>query len=130
MECNVVFDSAEWTGFPGHSQMRIDFDDLKPKDKVVIRTLNSTYRFLITDPARRQGVLTGGAIGNNTREAVLIESFAGEDDKRFESSHEVRTGARVLFYLASARGAERMATSIIQELVVIQSAEVIPRIAC
>lgn len=128
MECNVAFDSGEWTGLPHHSQMSIDLDDLKPKDKVVIRTLNNTYRFLITDPAKRQGVLTGGAIGNSTRDAVLIESFEGEGLERVQSSHELRTGARLLFYLSSARGAERMATSIIQELGVIRTEHELPKI--
>ena len=128
MERNVVFDSGEWTNFPGHSQMSIDFDDLKPKDRVVIRTRNSTYRFLITDPARRQGVLTGGAIGNNARNAVLIEAFAAEDGERCVKSNDLRTGARLLFYLSSTRGVERLATSVIQELVMIRSEKKPPRI--
>ena len=128
MECEVIFDSGEWTNFLNHSQMSIDFDDLKPKDKVVIRTVNSTYRFLITDPAKRQGVLTGGALGKNTRNAVLIESFIVEDEQRIDSSYGLKIGARILFYLSSARGAERMATSIIVELVVIRSEEEFPLI--
>ena len=125
----MVFDSGEWTNIPGDAQMSIDFDDLKPRDKVVIRTRNSTYRFLITDPAKRQGVLTGGSLGNNTRNAVLIESFAAEDERRLESSYCLKTGSRILFYLSSARGVERMATSIIQELVVIRREEEFPLIA-
>lgn len=87
MECEVIFDSGEWINVPGQAQMSIDFDDLKPRDRVVIRTRNSTYRFLITDPARRQGVLTGGTLGNNTRNAVLIESLL----PRMNSGLRVRT---------------------------------------
>ena len=128
MECEVIFDSGEWTNVLNHSQMSIDFDDLKPKDKVVIRTVNSTYRFLVTDPAKRHGVLTGGALGKNTRNAVLIESFIVEDEQRIDSSYGLKIGARILFYLSSARGAERMATSIIVELVVIRSEEEFPLI--
>lgn len=127
MECEVIFDSGEWKHDPNHSEMSIDFDGLNPKDKLVIRTRNSTYRFLVTDPAKRQGVLTGGAIGNHARSAVLIESFT--DDHRIESSHGLKTGARSLFYLSSARGVERMATSIIEELKVIRTSQEIPLLA-
>lgn len=128
MNCDVALDSGEWTHFPGHSQLSIDFDDLKPKDKLVIRTRNSTYRFLITDPAKRRGVLIGGALGNTTREAVLIESFGLEENAEPKTSYGLKTGARVLFYLYSTKGAERMATSVIQELVVIRTEEQVSRI--
>lgn len=127
MDCDVVLDSGEWIHVPGHAQVSVDLDDLRPKDKVVIRTRNSTYRFLITDPAKRRGVLTGGALGNNAREAVLIESFALEESARRET-HGLKTGARVLFYLYSTRGAERMATSVIHELAVIRTEQEDPRI--
>jgi hypothetical protein len=129
MVCEVCCDSGELINFPGQSQIIIDLDDLKAKDKVVIRTRNSAYRFLVTDPAKRLGVLTGGALGNNTRDAVLIESVAVEEDAKLERSSGLRTGARILFYLSSPRGAERMATSVVEELVVIRSEEELPRIA-
>ncbi|MFY9607326.1 MAG: hypothetical protein WAU45_01765 [Blastocatellia bacterium] len=128
MDGHVVLDSGEWTHFPGQSQMSIDFDDLNPKDKVVIRTRNSSYRFLITDPAKRRGVLTGGALGNNTLDAVLIESFAQESNAKRETSYDLKTGARVLFYLYSTKGAERIATSVIQELVVIRTEQEVPKV--
>jgi hypothetical protein len=127
MNCDVVLDSGEWIHVPGHAQVSIDLDDLKPKDKIVIRTRNSTYRFLITDPAKRRGVLTGGALGNNAREAVLIESFALEQGAN-RHTYGLKTGSRVLFYLYSTRGAERMATSVIQELAVIRTEQEVPRI--
>jgi hypothetical protein len=127
MDCDVVLDSGEWIPAQGHAQVSIDFDDLKPKDKVVIRTSNSTYRFLITHPAKRLGVLTGGALGNNAREAVLIESFALEQGAN-RQTYGLKTGARVLFYLHSNRGAERMATSVIHELAVIRTEQEDPRI--
>ena len=128
MECEVCCDSGE-VNFPAQSEIFIDLDDLKAKDRVVIRTRNSTYRFLVTDPAKRLGVLTGGALGNNTRDAVLIESVAVQEDAKLERSSGLRTGARILFYLSSPRGAERLATSVVEELVVIRSEEELPRIA-
>ena len=127
MNCDVVLDSGEWIHVPGQAQVSIDLDDLKPKDKIVIRTRNSTYRFLITEPAKRHGVLTGGALGNNAREAVLIESFALEQGAN-RHTYGLKTGARVLFFLYSTRGAERMATSVIQELAVIRTEQEVPRI--
>jgi hypothetical protein len=129
MECEGCCDSGELTNYPGQSQIIIDLDDLKAKDKVVIRTRNSTYRFLVADPAKRFGFLTGGALGNSTRNAVLIESVAVEEDAKLERCSALRTGARILFYLSSPRGAERMATSVVEELVVIGSEEELPRIA-
>jgi hypothetical protein len=128
MDCDVILDSGEWAHFPACSQMSIDLDELSPKDKVVIRTRNSTYRFLITDPAKRRGVLTGGSLGHNTRDAVLIESFALDENGKRESSYDLRTGARILFYLSSTRGVERMATSVIQELAVIRTDQKLPTI--
>lgn len=127
MNCDVVLDSGEWTRIPGQSQMSIDLDELQPKDKVVIRTRNSTYRFLVTDPAKRRGVLTGGALGKNACEAVLIEPLAPGEDAGQETNG-LKTGARVLFYFYSTRGAERMATSVIQELEVIRTEQDIPTI--
>lgn len=129
MVCEVGCDSGELVNFPGQSQIIIDLDDLKAKDRVVIRTRNSSYRFLVTDPAKRLGVLTGGLLGNTTRDAVLIESIAVEGDTKLERSSGFRTGARILFYLSSPRGAERMATSVVEELIVIRSEEELPRIA-
>ncbi len=128
MDCDVVLDSGEWAHFPGHSQMSIDFDDLNPKDKIVIRTRNSTYKFLITDPAKRRGVLTGGSLGNNARDAVLIELFALDENAKRESSYGLKPGARILFYLNSTKGVERMATSVIQELEVIRTEPVVPSV--
>jgi hypothetical protein len=118
MECEAFIDSGEWKHDANDTEMSINFEDLNPKDKVVIRTRNSTYRFLVTDPTRRQGVLTGGTLGNSTRPAVLIESFI--DEKEIGTSYRLRTGARSLFYLSSGKGVERMATSIIEELAVIR----------
>jgi hypothetical protein len=73
--------------------------------------------------------LTGGLLGNSTRDAVLIESIAVEGDAKLECSSGLRTGARILLYLSSPRGAERMATSVVEELVVIRSEEELLRIA-
>ena len=128
MDCDVVLDSGEWVHFPGCSQMSVAFDELSPKDKVVIRTRNSTYRFLITDPAKRRGVLTGGSLCTNTRDAVLSESFALDENGKRESSYHLRTGARILFYLSSTTGVERMATSVIEEIAVIRTEEKLPTI--
>jgi len=121
MHCDVSFDSGEWADLRGHSQINIDFDYLNPLDRVVIRTRNSLYRFLVKNPAGRQGRITGGSLGDDARDALLIGSFPDpEPDSR---GPEFRTGARVVFLIFSPGTTEVMATSPIEELFLIPADE-------
>jgi hypothetical protein len=100
----------------------IDLDDIKMDDKLLIKTKNSEYRFAVIDPLNHKGMLSGGALGEEPREAVLIESFcSGEATSR--EFRGLKTGARALFYLSSGRSLERVTTSEIFGLTLIKAAD-------
>jgi hypothetical protein len=97
-------------------------------DEVVIQTENSTYGFLIIDPDKRHGVLTGGRVGNRPRHAVFTDAFVASLDDEVESSHDLSVGARALFYILSLGQTELLATSPIQKIGVIRNEQEVLRI--
>ncbi|HXG65777.1 MAG TPA: hypothetical protein VNO70_11770 [Blastocatellia bacterium] len=100
----------------GNSTNEIAFDDLSATDEIFIRTENSEYRFSVIDPAQHSGVLSGGAWGDQRREAFLIGAVS-EDGKSPKMTSEVlKTGARALFFLNTGKGVQRILTSVIQKL--------------
>jgi hypothetical protein len=101
----------------------ITFDDIKPSDKVVIRTENSEYRLSVIDPASHKGMLTGGTIGDEPREAFLIKSTSKGEDGDSRDFSGLRIGARALFYLSSDDRIERVVTSKISSLTVVKAEE-------
>jgi hypothetical protein len=52
--------------------------ELRAADQLVIRTENSEYRFSVTDPALRRGILAGGSLDDQGGEAVLVGALAGD----------------------------------------------------
>ena len=99
----------------------ISLDDIGADDKVVIKTRNSEYRFAIIDPPRHKGMLSGGAIGEEPREAFLIESRSKDDAGASRGFPGLKTGARALFYLSSGRVFERVITSEIADLTLVKA---------
>lgn len=49
----------------------VAFDEIATTDVILIQTLNSLYRFSVTDPNIFQGDLLGGPFKENSIEAVL-----------------------------------------------------------
>jgi hypothetical protein len=94
------------------------FEEFEASDKVIIRTKNSLYRFSIDNPAQRQGVLTGGRLGDNPRQAMLIESLVECEGRIWNDVLGLKVGGRALFYLQSPAGLERVVTSEITSLTV------------
>jgi hypothetical protein len=117
VEVVCYFESEEWALFPALCHESVDFDSLNPMDEVVIRTTNSTYRFLVVDPKNKRGILRGGRLGEDSSHAVFLGSFRDALDP--ESLCEFRTGAPVHFYLFSFRGTHRLSTSDIRTLAVV-----------
>ena len=101
----------------------ITFDEIKANDKVLIRTRNSEYRFSVIDPANHKGMLTGGTVGDEPREAFLIESLGRGEDGGLKDFRGLKTGARALFYLSSAGHIERVTTSKIDSLVLVKAGD-------
>jgi hypothetical protein len=86
-----------------------------PSDQILIRTQNSEYRFSIVDPVERRGTLSGGFLGDQSRDAVLVGTLSDNDNSTSldNVSNGLKTGRRALFYLTAKNGIERLITSII-----------------
>ncbi|MGA9768805.1 MAG: hypothetical protein WBV94_07190 [Blastocatellia bacterium] len=89
--------------------------NMKPSDQILIRTQNSEYRFSIVDPVERKGTLSGGFLGDQSRDAVLVGTLSDNDNSNSldNVSNGLKTGRRALFYLSAKNGIERLITSII-----------------
>lgn len=123
MYCEPSLDSS-----PRHSQSydlssAITFDDINANDKVLIRTRNSEYRFSVIDPVSHKGMLTGGTLGEEPREAFLIESIGKDEHGALRDFSGFKTGARALFYLSSGHRIERVTTSKISSLSLIKAGD-------
>jgi hypothetical protein len=96
--------------------MDITFKDMSPSDQIMIRTQNSEYRFSVLNPDERRGTLTGGSLGDQRRDAVLV-GMVPEPEFGFASNPSgLKTGSRALFYLSARNGVERLITSVITGL--------------
>ncbi|MFY9555595.1 MAG: hypothetical protein WAV47_12855 [Blastocatellia bacterium] len=120
---NTSINSGPLHSFSHHLNSAITFDDIRPNDRIVIRTKNSEYRFSVIDPGSHRGMLSGGSLGEEPREAILIESMSKGDDGALQDFHGLKTGGRALFYLSSGRSVERVKTSKIDTLVLVKAAD-------
>jgi hypothetical protein len=96
--------------------MDITFKDISPSDQITISTQNSEYRFSVQNPDERRGTLSGGSLGNQRRDAILVGMLSGTPNNLASDSSGLKTGARALFYLTAKNGVERLITSIITGL--------------
>lgn len=101
----------------------ITLDDTQANDKLFIKTRNSEYRFQIADPLTHKGLLSGGALGEEPREAYLIESLCRGEDGKVQVCSGLNTGARALFYCSSGHRIERVTTSEISSLILVKGEE-------
>lgn len=124
MNCDSSFDSGQQEKvFFGSMTGGISLDNLSADDRLIIRTKNSSYSFSVINPGQRQGMLSGGRLGDNPRSAVLIECLADDAESAAAGAHVLKVGARALFYLMSARGVERVITSAITDISVTRGEE-------
>jgi len=93
--------------------MNITLDSISPNDQLLIRTQNSEYRFSILDAEERRGTLSGGTLGEQARDAVLVGTLSENNNSPDNVSMGLKTGRRALFYLAARNGVERLITSAI-----------------
>lgn len=101
-------------GITQNALEKIDFSLIQPDDEIVIETNNSSYHFAIVDPAECRGNLSGGKLGAQTSEAVLVASVSDNDINL--NKREIQTHHRALFYLCSPDGYKRLVTSEIVHL--------------
>ena len=90
--------------------MEMKIKNMSERDQIVIRTQNSEYRFSVIDPEERRGILSGGSLGNQQRDAVLVGTLVGTTSFASDPS-SLKTGSRALFYLTARNGVERLITS-------------------
>ena len=95
--------------------MSITFNKITDDDQIVIRTQNSEYRFSIIDSEERRGTLSGGSLGGQQRDAVLVGTLGGTGQLTADVTG-LKTGRRALFYLKAKHGVERLITSVITEI--------------
>lgn len=95
--------------------MKITLAKVASNSEIYFRTQRSVYRFKVTSPELRSGVLSGGPLGRRGRRAFLAATVFPNAD-RISDSQELLTGGRAIFYVAGKRGAVRLTTSVIAEL--------------
>ena len=110
MRCEALYDSGNHQSPCSDLVAAIALEDISVHDKVVIRTRNSEYRFSVIDPVNHKGLLSGGALGDEPREAFLIESRS-KGESACHDFRGLKSGARALFYLSSGSTVERVTTS-------------------
>lgn|SRR5512143_1354015 len=98
----------------------ISICELRKQDRVLIRTANSSYRFAVVEPTLRQGVLTGGRLGDSPCRAVLVVSMF-DGGGLIEELTGLKIGARAVFYLVTLDGMERLITSAVTGLTHVRS---------
>lgn len=98
----------------------IRLNDIDPADRVVIETRNNLYQFSVMDASQRCGVLSGGTLGEEIRDAVLMGSLS-TDGGGFKVNHlSLKMNARAFFYIKTSTGAERLVTSPVISLMLIK----------
>lgn len=95
--------------------MTAQFKNSSDGEQILIRTQNSEYRFSVIDPVERRGTLSGGSLGNQKRDAVLVGTLA-DNNRVSNDSLELKTGRRALFFLQARHGVERLITSEITDV--------------
>ena len=93
--------------------MKLTFKDIEESDTILIRTQNSEYKFAVTDAEGRRGVLSGGSLGGEPRDANLVGELPESGPPLVGNTSKLETGSRALFYLSAKRGIERLITSVI-----------------
>ena len=90
------------------------FGDLCQADSISVRTERSNYQFSLLNSSDRKGVLKGGALGDQTREAVLIGALS-EGGAVLDTSG-LKTGWRAVFFIEATSGVSRMITSTVIDI--------------
>src|SRR5215471_6872257 len=94
--------------------MEITITQLSPDQEISIQTETSEYRFLVLRPHMRMGILTGGILGKEWRDAY----FAGmiPSTGRLDDAPKLSIGSRARFYLEAKSIVKRLTTSNITRL--------------
>lgn len=94
--------------------MEIKLTELEPMVDIAIRTRFSYYIFRITEPKECRGILSGGRLGADRREAYLAGTFLPAN-RSVSKRERLEAGYRAMFYL-EGRGSNVLTTSVITEV--------------
>lgn len=95
----------------------ISLDSLISADCLLIKTANSTYSFMVTDPKRGRGVLRGGELGSRAATTVLLGAEVRKGAQVSLLLSRVHEGSRAIFFVAVDDGVNQLITSPIVALV-------------
>ncbi len=123
MHSGTSIDSGPVRSFSRDFGTAISFGDMRPNDRIVIKTRNSEYQFSVCDPGNHKGMLSGGKLGAEPREAFLIESLSRDEYGVVRDFDGLETGGQALFYLSSGHRIERVTTSKISGLTLVKAAD-------
>jgi hypothetical protein len=90
--------------------MWISGKNLKHMDEISIRTENSVYLFLVTDPTLGKGLLSGGLLGPVQHEAALCDEVTTADEQP-QCSARLEIGFCAFFYVYVSGSLRRLTTS-------------------
>ena len=96
--------------------IEISLDKLCAADNIYIRTTNSTYIFVVTDPKDRFGVLMGGVFDNKPVPAMLVGVEQPTGSVQTIDNLTLRKGSRAFFFTGPFQTPGRLLTSVIQSL--------------
>ena len=105
------------TPYTSEAVSEIALDSLRAADCLLIKTTNSTYCFLVIDPERRRGILTGGALGSDAATSVLLGAEINTSVQASGLYSKLCEGARGIFFLSAADRVQQLITSTISKLV-------------
>lgn len=119
----VANDGERMQAGAGEMTKEIAFNELHASDNILILTANSTYRFAVTDPMRRRGFLSGGALADYMEDATLVGVLVENHSGFMSDTSGLRTESCALFFIKEGNGFKRLTTSIITNLVHIKNSE-------
>lgn len=99
--------------------MELRVTELNASDEITIRTQFSDYSFRVTDPVECRGILRGGRLGDQRREAYFAGTTLSASSQSTEPSR-LETGYRFVF-LIEGNGLKRLTTSIVTEITLSQT---------
>jgi hypothetical protein len=89
----------------------IVISQIRPGECIWVQTRKSNYLFSVVDASGRRGTLTGGSLGDQIKDAVLVGETS--EDKTHFDSVELKPGFRALFFLENRDELHRLLTSVI-----------------
>jgi hypothetical protein len=116
MLCKSATQKSDSGMLSGAQTKSITIPSVSADDSILIETSRSAYRFRVANPAERRGLLAGGAVGPQAREAILVAALGGEGNEPDDCSLDLRLNARAVFIIVTPDGPKRMVTSPITSL--------------